>query len=65
MGLPFGLENLSVLSFGLEMILLDQLVKLAVGSVESGRCFSLREGNRELERVTSEKSDLQHRKTAP
>lgn len=56
-GLPFGLEHLSVLSFGLEMILLDQLVKLVVGPVESG-CFSLSEGNGELEGVTNEKSNL-------
>lgn len=61
MGLSFGLESLSVLSFGLEMILLDQLVKLAVGSVGSGGCLSLSEGNGEPEGVTTEKSSLQHR----
>lgn len=57
-GLPFGLEHLSVLSFGLEMILLDQLVELVVGPVESSGCFSLSEGNGELEGVTNEKSNL-------
>lgn len=65
MGLPCGLENLSILSFGLEMILLDHLLRLAVGSVESGGCFSLSEGNGELEGVTSEKSNLQHQEDCP
>jgi hypothetical protein len=47
------------------MILLDQLVKLAVESVESGGCLSLSEGNGELEGVTNEKSNLQHQEDCP
>lgn len=57
---PFRLENLNVLSFGLEEILLDQYVQLVVGTLEGGGCFSLCEGNGEPEGVTNEKSNLHH-----
>lgn len=65
MGLPSGLEHLNVLSFGLEMILLDQLVKLVVGSVDSGGCFSLSEGNGSLKESPVRRVTCSTRKTAP
>lgn len=65
MGLPSGLEHLNVLSFGLEMILLDQLVKLVVGSVDSGGCFSLSKGNGSLKESPMRRVTCSTRKTAP
>lgn len=64
-GLPFGLENLSVLSFELEMILLDHL-RSWCWICRKWWCLSLSEGrDGEPEGVTKEKSDLQLQETAP
>lgn len=60
-GFPFRLENLNVLSFGLEEILLDQYVQLVVGTLEGGGCFSVCEGNGAW-RSHLKESNLQHQR---